>query len=352
MPGPDAPSPAVLNALGLSDAMVTVISDGLINDSWRVRAADGSQRVLQRVNGMFSPRINEDIDRVTRHLARKGLTTPRLVPTPGGKLWLEQDGAVWRLMTYIPGITREALESTEQAGAAGALLARFHQALSDLDYAFVNARLGVHDTARHLAALRSALAEHSDHDRYADVEPLAEAILTLAEELPQLPACPDRIVHGDPKISNIVFDAATHEAVCLIDLDTLAPMPIILELGDALRSWCNPRGESAASAALSLPLLRGAVGGYAGAAPGFLSETEWRAIPAATLTITVELAARFAADALVEDYFHWDRQRYGSASEHNHARARSQLNLARSTRARLGEIEAAVAAAFPSEDAV
>jgi Ser/Thr protein kinase RdoA (MazF antagonist) len=346
---PTPPDPQVLGALGLADAAVAAFDSGLINKSWLVLTRDRVPIVLQRVNPMFPPAIHEDIDQVTRHLAEKGLLTPRLIPTPEGKLWLEHDGVVWRLLTYVPGVTRESLDNRHQASEAGALLARFHRALSDLEHTFANARLGVHDTKKHIAALREALATHRDHPQYDAVEPLGEAILSVAGELPDLPSCPDRIVHGDPKISNIIFDEATHEALCLIDLDTLAPMPVMLELGDALRSWCNPRGEEEQSAALSLPLLRGALSGYAREAQGFLTEPEWRAITAATLTITTELAARFATDALLESYFAWDPRRYASASAHNQARAKSQLNLARSTRARLTELEAELETAFAPE---
>ena len=94
--------------------------------------------------------------------------------------------------------------------------------------------------------------------------------------------------------------------MCLIDLDTLARMPVALELGDALRSWCNPATEDAADARFVRPFFAAAVDGYAAAAPGFLAHDEWGAIPRGTLTITVELAARFCADALRERYFRWD----------------------------------------------
>ena len=115
-------------------------------------------------------------------------------------------------------------------------------------------------------------------------------------------------------------------ALCLIDLDTLAHMPVALELGDALRSWCNPATEDAASARFVRPLFDAAIVGYAEAAQGFLTPAEWSAIPRGALTITVELAARFCADALRESYFGWNRARYESASAHNQARTRGQLH--------------------------
>ena len=128
--------------------------------------------------------------------------------------------------------------------------------------------------------------------------------------LPDLPLTRERLVHGDPKISNFIFDPDTDEAIGLVDLDTVASMPIVLELGDAFRSWCNPLGEDTTETTFSLPFFHAAIGGYARGAPGLLSEDEWQALPDATLTIALELAARFAADALQESYFGWDTARF------------------------------------------
>ncbi|MEO8224293.1 MAG: phosphotransferase, partial [Gammaproteobacteria bacterium] len=160
--------------------------------------------------------------------------------------------------------------------------------------------------------------------------PLADEILELAAALPALPLVPERIVHGDPKINNLLFDAQTGRALCLIDLDTLGPMPLPLELGDAFRSWCNPAGEDRRDGAFALDLFTAAIDGYAAAVAGWITPEESGAIVAGTLTIYVELAARFCADALRESYFGWDATRFPSRSAHNQARAASQLAAARS----------------------
>ena len=162
---------------------------------------------------------------------------------------------MWRVLTRIDGVCRDALETPAQARAAGRIVAEFHRAVGDLEHRFRNRRLGVHDTPRHLRTLREALVEHRAHRHFDVIEPLAERVLEAAAALPPLPASRDRIVHGDPKISNLMFAPDADRALCLIDLDTLAHMPVALELGDALRSWCNPatrgRGERALRAARS-----------------------------------------------------------------------------------------------------
>jgi len=340
------PPAAVLEAFELAVSPLERATSGLINPTWYARSMHGAELVLQRVNPIFPPAVNRDISAVTEHLARKGIATPRLVPTRAGALWLEHEGAVWRVLTRIQGICRDALESPAQAREAGRALASFHRAVGDLDYTFENARLGVHDTPRHLKSLRDALIEHAAHRDIATIRPLAERVLALAASLPTLPPSGDRIVHGDPKISNLMFTTDGDRALCLIDLDTLSRMPIALELGDALRSWCNPATEDATNAGFVREYFEAAVGGYAAAARGFLSGNEWRAIPLGTLTITVELAARFCADALRERYFGWDNARYATASAHNQARTRGQLQVAESLRAELGALETTTARAF------
>jgi Ser/Thr protein kinase RdoA (MazF antagonist) len=340
------PEEAVLAAFGLASTPIRPAASGLINRTWHVRSLRGEPRILQRLNAVFPPEINRDIDALTRHLAAKGMPTPRVVPSRTGALWFEHADAVWRVLTRVDGVTRDALESAGQAREAGRVLAEFHRALADFEHTFSNARLGVHDTARHLRALRSALEHHANHSQHAAVLALAGRVLALAERLPPLPAATDRIVHGDPKVSNIVFEHGTDRGVCLIDLDTLTRMPVALELGDALRSWCNPATEDAADTRFSEPLFAAAIEGYATAARGSLERAEWCAIPAATLTVTVELAARFCADALAEQYFGWDDTRYASASEHNQARARGQLRVADEILAGLGALDVAVEHAF------
>ena len=343
---PDLIPPArVLEAFDLDPKSLLRATSGLMNPTWYAYARDGAALVLQRVNPIFSAEVNIDIAAVTEHLGRKGLITPRLVPTRDGALWIEHDG-VWRALTRIDGVCHDALSRPTQARAAGRIVAEFHRAVSDLDHRFRNRRLGVHDTARHLRVLREALVEHKSHRHFAVIEPLAERVLEAAATLPPLPQAPDRIVHGDPKISNLLFAHGSDRALCLIDLDTLAHMPVALELGDALRSWCNPATEDAASARFVRPFFDAAVEGYAEAAQGFLTEAEWSAIPRGALTITVELAARFCADALRESYFGWNRARYESASAHNQARVHGQLLLAESIRAQLAELEAKTAEAF------
>ncbi len=319
---------------------------GLINQTFLVRTADHAQFVLQRLNPIFSSAINVDIDVVTRQIETAGHPTPRLVPAQHGQLWVESAGETWRVLTYVAGVCCDTLEDPHQAREAGALLARFHLILSKLQHEFVNVRPGVHDTARHLKALWNVLDSRQDHPNYVEIEPLAKEILSLAAQLPVLPGLPDRVVHGDPKISNVVFDDADGKAICMIDFDTLTRMPLPLELGDAFRSWCNPAGEDTPQTRFSLELFATAISGYASVASGFIEPEERSSVVSATRMIMLELAARFCADALTESYFAWNPNKFSSRSEHNRVRAEGQLAVYRSLTDQADEAERLVDQAF------
>ncbi len=322
------------------------LAGGLINRSLLLHCG-GERWVLQCLSPIFSPLLHEDIAAVTRHLAAKGLETPRLLPTRHGGLYHEAaDGRIWRLMTYLPG--RSLGSSTDPAllHAAGRGVARFHRSLLDLEHEFRNPRAGVHDPPRHLEALRAALQSKAEHPAAAAAGGLAEQLSARLAELPPLPAEPRRVVHGDLKLSNLRFAPERAEVVALLDLDTLGRGSLVVELGDALRSWCNPAGEDASAAHCDPALLGAALAGYAQEHEGLLSPAEQDALLPAVETIALELASRFCRDALEESYFGWDRDRYVRASDHNLARCRAQIALAASLRTQAPDLAPVLRRAF------
>lgn len=324
---------------------------GLINKTFLVEAA-GERAVLQRLHPVFAGSVNEDIDAVTRHLAGKGLLTPRLLPTDDGALFVDdqESGRPWRALSYIDGDSVDRIDTapiagTERARAAAALVARFHSALEDFDWQYRHVRVGVHDTDQHLFALDAALERHGAHRLWAEASALAAQILEAGAALPSFAALPARNCHGDLKISNVLFARGTSRALCLVDLDTLGCMVRPFEMGDALRSWCNPRGEDVDDADVDVAIFTAAVEGYAEGG-GRPSAAEAAALVDGLFAICVELSARFCADALNESYFGWDERRFPARGEHNLLRARGQWGLARSVARRRHELDAVMQRAF------
>jgi Ser/Thr protein kinase RdoA (MazF antagonist) len=315
----------------LEGGSISALGRGLINQTFLV-TTEGERFVLQRLATIFAPEINDNIAAVTDALAAAGLITPRLVPTRSGRRWVDLGtSGVWRVQTFVPGHSFDKVQSPAQAKSASELLARFHRAVHALDHRFVGVREGVHDTPKHLARLREALVKHSGHRLLSQVEPLAETVLARAEVLQPLPSLQPLIGHGDLKLNNVLFagqDAPGSEtAVCLIDLDTVGPVLLAHEIGDAWRSWCNPSGEDATKATVDLEVMAASFDGYAVAIGRVLAKKERLALLGGVEWISLELASRFAADALNESYFGWDPGRYPSRGDHNLVRARGQLAL-------------------------
>ncbi len=316
------------------------IPQGLINLTVRLTTAGGERYILQRLHPVFDDAVNHNLAAVTDHLARHGLLTPRLVHTRDGACSVTVDGRLWRVLTYIDGRAVDALEGQAQARAAGATLAQFHVALRDFSAPLIGVQRPVHDFPRHLAHLERTCAEASGHRLSGAARKLGAELNSAVAALPAFTPGADVLVHGDPKVSNILFAPPGLPALCLIDLDTIARMPLCLELGDAMRSWCNTEGEDAATAQFDLDLFAAAVAGYASTAGSAFDLRERARLVPATLRIQLELAARFLADALEERYFGWNAERYDSAGAHNLARARGQLAVAGSLLARLEAAQA------------
>ncbi len=331
----DGPSPAYA-------LPVQPLAGGLINDTYAL----GQRFVLQRLHRIFRPEVNLDIAALVPHLSAGGVPVPRLLPARDGKPWVHIDDVqsphcgAWRILSRLPGTTRHRLDNPRQAAAAGAMVGRFHAALRGVEHAFAFTRPGAHDTPAHMAKLAKAVDEHRGHQLWDEVAPLATDLQERWAAFGPVPALPARIIHGDLKVSNLLWDG---EAVWgVIDLDTMAWSSLDIELGDALRSWCNATAEDAPSPRFDAEVFAAAVRGYLSVAGAWITPDERQAIARGTLRICLELSARFLADALLENYFGWDANRFASRGEHNLVRGRNQLALARAVGEQLAGLQAAV----------
>ena len=314
------------------DVEIAPLAGGLINATYAVRRGGAPIAVVQRLHPIFGGAVNLDIDAITAHLAARGLVTPRLIRTRDGRAWHDH-GGVWRALSWVDGETVHTVPGPAWAEAGGALVGAFHRALADLSHDYVFSRVGVHDTAAHLARLADGIAAGDDPVAIA----LGREILDAARELPDMPAVPRRHCHGDLKISNLLFAAAPLRGVCLVDLDTIGLSTMAFELGDAMRSWCNPHGEDAGRVAFDLAVFAAAIRGFRDVADPVVTADEKRAIVIGLETVCLELAARFAVDLFRDEYWGWDPARFPSRRAHNLVRAEGQLALGRAVRAARAE---------------
>ncbi len=317
---------------------VEPLAGGLINATYAL----GRRFILQRLHPIFAPAVNADIAALLPELRAGGVPVPQLVATHTGEPGLVVDGEAWRVMTRLPGKTLHRLENAEQARHAGAMIGRFHSAVRDSRHQFAFSRPGAHDTDAHLAKLAAALDRHADHRYYREVSEIARDLQPMWQAWGRPPQLPRRLIHGDLKVSNLLFSGDT---VCgVIDLDTMGWASLDIELGDAMRSWCNPGREDDPNPQFDEGLFASAMQGYLPAVASWLQPAETAALVPAVQRIALELAARFACDALNESYFGWDASRFASRGEHNLVRARNQWQLARQIGRQRADMDQAISA--------
>ena len=304
------------------------LSGGLLHRSFHVRV-EGLEFVLQQVSEVFAPEIHDNIQAVTEHLLARGFSTAPLLPTVdrATSAMLGSLGR-WRLMPHLGGASFSRLQSEAQAHSAGALVGRFHAAMRDFDRPLAPMGFPFRDTPHTVAALGRAIDAHADHRLAAEVAPLGARVLAAIEELGPPPDLESRVIHGDLKLDNLLFESQEMPgrdcAFALIDLDTLMRAPLWVDLGDAWRSWCNRSGEDSSEARFDMGFFAASSKGFSEGYGASLSDAERVSLVTATERMTLELCARYVTDALEECYFGWDESRFATRGEHNALRAFGQ----------------------------
>ncbi len=331
------------------------LGSGNVNESFVV-VCDGppvERFVLQRLNRRVFARPDLVManmlalgDHVERRLAESGSPlgerrwdVPRVVRSRSDQRpWLEREGGFWRLITFVESARSfELVSSAEQAREVGIGLGLFHHLISDLSPERLADTLeGFHVTPRYLehydavlAGAPAATGSDISHCR-AFVEE-RRSFAPVLEEARASGRLRLRPIHGDPKVSNVMLEAGSGRAVALVDLDTVKPGLIHYDIGDCLRSCCNPLGEETAdleAVRFDVDLCRALLGGYLSAASGFLTAADYDHLFAAIRLISFELGLRFFTDHLAGDlYFRTERP------DHNLQRALVQFRLTSSIEA-------------------
>jgi hypothetical protein len=125
-----------------------------------------------------------------------------------------------------------------------------------------------------------------------------------------------------------MIDTRTGLAVSLVDLDTVKPGLVHYDIGDCLRSSCNPLGEDPNSpdrVRFEPELCRALLKGYFSVAKGFLTRSDHEFIYDSIRLIAYELGMRFFTDYLAGDIYFKVKDR-----EHNLRRALAQFRLTES----------------------
>lgn len=351
---------------------------GNINRTLILASEDGTRYILQMINkNVFKnpEEVMQNIRRVSRYLEREvlqeGGNPKREVLHPiqtidGACYIVDKNGNYWRMYDCIENaITYDEVDSVEKAYKAGEAFGRFLKRLSNFPAEKLHEAIpDFHNTPKRFVDFENAiLADKAGRLRESaknPENPLKEAIEYIIKNKEELRlielgklsgALPTRVTHNDTKINNVMIDKDTGEAICVIDLDTVAPDSMLVDFGDAIRSGCNKAGEEPENiedAKLDIDLFEGYVKGYLSETANCLTKGEIENLHKAPRILTMELAMRFITDYLNGDeYF---QLKPGQPLDFNLKRGLVQLNLAKDMAEKEKEMAEIVAREVTRED--
>lgn len=321
---------------------------GNINQTYFVthETAEGVRQryVLQCLNRMVFPHLEElmeNVVRISEHMhayyERQHDTDGRYIHflrTLNGDVSFDSEAlGFWRLYRYIENAVGKMIPSQpNEAYSAGEAFGRFQALLADLPAPRLFETIQrFHDTRWRYENFEAAVQQDAK-GRLAACQDVVEGLRALrpyallVQEAFERGELPERVVHNDAKLSNVLLDEQDGHAVCVIDLDTCMPGLSHHDFGDLMRSICNNKDEDTkdyADIAIRFDMFKALYAGYVKGAATMLTPAEKALLPEAGIVLTLEVAVRFLADYLAGDVYF--RIAY---PEHNLVRARAQLSLA------------------------
>ncbi len=321
------------------------LGSGHIHDTYRAsfeRDATETRYVFQRLNvHVFADPecLMQNLVRVTRHLRQKlldgGVTDVdrhclRLIHALDGRPFcVDSEGRYWRCFPFQEGTrSHDTIDSPLQAYEVARAFGSFAALISDLPPPPLAVTIPeFHDLDRRLEALEAAIVTDSQR-RVDGVQPEIERARIghgrVAAMLIDAGAnrIPRRTVHNDCKPNNLLLDAVTGRARCVIDLDTVMEGTTLFDFGELVRTGVSATSEDSPNLEMTFDrdVFAGLVRGYRAGAGALLTDAEVHTLHLAGPTLALENAIRFLTDHLNGDaYFRIHRE------EQNRDRCRAQL---------------------------
>jgi Ser/Thr protein kinase RdoA (MazF antagonist) len=353
-------------------ASIRPTGSGNVNDTYLAvfRTHFSEERIIvQRVNShVFSQPewIMENLSILTNHChkqlqaesesADRIWQLPRIVPCRNGQdFFKDAEGGFWRALTLIASAqSYDVAQGAEHALEVGTVLGQFHRIVSSMNPLSLRDTLpGYHETPKYLEQYDRVLQtpearelvessmEVRNLQRFIEERREFAHVLQNALDAGELQL---RLIHGDPKVSNIMIDDDTGKGTATIDLDTAKPGLIHYDFGDALRSICNREGEETPDlgrVAFDLDYCEAFVRGYMIHAKEFLSENDKKYLYDSIRLIAFELGLRFFQDYLAGNVYFKVK-----SPEQNLQRAQIQFRLCESIETRKRQIKEVLATAI------
>ncbi len=318
------------------------LTAGHINENYLIET-DRKKYVLRKIN----TRVFQNPDAlcfnamiVSSHIEENsekfGITDPNrekltFIPSKSGEICFENENDVWQATLFVDNSkTFEKVNSPEFAFSGGKIFGKFQKMLNGIEPTFLAAPIkNFHNLTMRIAQYYQAL-EEDKADRAQSIlreAELIEAHSLITDRFDEIifEGLPTRVTHNDTKISNVLFDAKTNEALCVIDYDTIMPSNILCDFGDMVRSYTTSAAEDEADLSkiyFRTEYFKELARGYLSELKNELTEMEIMNLVFGAEMIIYEQAIRFLTDYLNGDVYY--RIKF---PEHNLIRARNQLAL-------------------------
>lgn len=295
----------IANQFANSITRITRLGNGLINDTYLV-STPSSLFVLQRINRAVFPvpgKIMVNLTRLNQHIAQKVSASVKLqIPeilrtTDNDVLYQDENGDYWRALSFIADTeSMDAIGTIGDAEQVGFALGHFHRLISDLNPLILHDTLpGFHITPEYLKHYYQVLQRPIKPIRYcAEFIARFPHIANDLEAAKQQDLLSLRVIHGDPKLNNFLFDKHTKKIISIIDLDTVKPGLIHYDIGDCVRSCCG----STEPIGFDLDICAALLKSYLAEAGAFFTEHDYHYLYSAIRLIPFELGIRFYTDYL------------------------------------------------------
>jgi Ser/Thr protein kinase RdoA (MazF antagonist) len=325
------------------------LGDGNVNDTWLIVSVPGEKYVLQRLNPFVFPDpglVQDNLCIVTRHLQGRlkqvnaDFTVLQVISNKDkAHSYIDHEGACWRLLSYIDDAqSLNTVSAADQAREIGRTLGLFHQLTSSLPPSSLDDPLpGFHNTPLYLKQYDMLLptAQNCTADCRDFINERRQDVFLL-ENARKQGTVRQQVIHGDPKVANFLFSRDLSRVISLIDLDTVKPGLLLHDIGDCLRSCCNPLGEEVrepGDVAFAQDLFAAMLAGYFENGSDLLTVADKRLIVDSVRLISFELGLRFYSDHLAGNrYFKVEKPKQ------NLFRARVQFALVRSIESKYTEL--------------
>ncbi|MCW3161056.1 phosphotransferase enzyme family protein [Chryseobacterium oryctis] len=316
---------------------ITPITNGLINSTFLLENKDTSEKfILQKINKQI---FKNPVSIIKNHLTinkklisnNYQLEVIRPVCTSENEFLIpDENDDVWRIQNFIENsLTFLKIPSHEIAYEAAKAFSHFldiiniensvniEETLPD----FINFEKRIFDYQTSLKNTDSSLIEKAKRE----IEQTNQ-FLSLPDkwiELEKNNLLPKRIIHADPKISNILFNQH-QKPLAVIDLDTIMISTILYDFGDMIRSYTNTTNEDDGKTENNFnpEIYKAVKEGFLFHLKDKLTHTELENLDYAAKVVIYIQAIRFLTDYLNGSIYYSTKY-----PEHNLDRTRNQLQL-------------------------